>query len=109
MALFIALPWLGNVDQRWKSCEVIDATPFKGDNTSSQPWMVQIRTTDCQNVLYSHGVTEENVHQIASSIESGPYELKMGWMSRRLAEGWLPTMAPSTEDFRPVIKNDLDH
>jgi len=107
LAFFIALPWLGDLDQRWTRCEVADARPFKGDNTSSQPWMVQIRTTDCQNVIYSDGVTEQNVHQIASSIEPGTYELKMSWLSRRLAEGWLPTLAPSAEEYRKATKSEL--
>ena len=52
-----------------------------------QPWKVQIRATDCQDVIYSEGVTEENVEQIADSMEPGTYELKMSWVSRRLADG----------------------
>ena len=62
-------------------------TLFQRDNTSMQPWKVQIRTTDCQDVIYSEGVTEDNVEQIADSMEPGTYELKMSWVSRRLADG----------------------
>ncbi|HJF13907.1 MAG TPA: hypothetical protein K8V32_03765, partial [Enteractinococcus helveticum] len=76
--------------------------PFQGDNTSMQPWKVQIRTTDCQDVIYSEGVTEDNVKQIAGSMEPGPYEFKMSWVSRHLADGWWPTIAPSVVEFRPA-------
>lgn len=104
MAIALSFPWLDSLDQRWTRCEVIEAVPFQGDNTSSQPWKVQLRTTDCQDIIYSHGVTEGNVQQIANSIDPGAYEIKLSWVSRRLADGWLPTLAPSTEEFRPVEK-----
>lgn len=61
MAIALSFPWLDSLDQRWTRCEVIEAVPFQGDNTSSQPWKVQLRTTDCQDIIYSHGVTEGNV------------------------------------------------
>ena len=99
-AVALSFPWLDSLDQRWTTCEVIEATPFQGDNTSMQPWKVQIRTTDCQDVIYSEGVTKDNVEQIARSIEPGAYELKMSWVSRRLADGWWPTVAPSVDEFR---------
>lgn len=102
VAVFFAFPWFDTLDQRWVSCEVVEARPFQGDNTSMQPWKVQIETTDCRDVIYSEGVTEENVQQIAESLEPGTYELKLSWVSRRLADGWLPTMAPSAKDYRPV-------
>ena len=98
-AVALSFPWLDSLDQRWTTCEVIEATPFQGDNTSMQPWKVQIRTTDCQDAIYSEGVTEDNVEQIAGSIEPGTYEFKMSWVSRRLADGWWPTIAPSVEEF----------
>lgn len=102
VAALLAFPWFNTLDQRWVSCEVAEAKPFRGDNTSMQPWKVQIETTDCRDVIYSEGVTEENVQQIADSIEPGKYELKLSWVSRMLADGWLPTMAPSAADYRPV-------
>lgn len=102
VAFFIAFPWFGDLDQRWTNCEVIEARPFKGDNTSLQPWHVKIETSDCRDVLYSEGVTEENAQEIADSMMPGSYELKMSWLSRRLAEGWIPTMAPSAEEYRYI-------
>ena len=101
-AIALSFPWLDSLDQRWTTCEVIAAVSLQGDNTSMQPRKVQIRTTDCQDVIYSEGVTEDNVKQIAGSIEPGTYELKMSWVSRRLADGWWPTIAPSVQEFRPA-------
>ena len=101
-AAALSFPWLDSLDQRWTTCEVVQAAPFRGDNTSTQPWKVQIRTTDCQDVILSDGVTEDNVERIASSIEPGEYDFKMSWVSRRLADGWWPTIAPSIKEFRSV-------
>lgn len=98
----LSFPWLDSLDQRWTTCEVIEVTPFQGDTTSMQPWKVQIRTTDCQDVIYSEGVTEDNVEEIAGSMKPGTYELKMSWVSRRLADGWWRTIAPSVQEFRPT-------
>lgn len=99
-AVALSFPWLDSLDQRWTTCQVVEASPFQGDNTSMQPWKVRIRTTDCQDAIYSEGVTQENVEQIADAMEPGAYELKMSWVSRRLADGWCPTIAPTVQEFR---------
>lgn len=102
VAGLFAFPWFDTLGQRWVSCDVVEARPFQGDNTSPQPWKLQLQTTNCQDVIYSDGVTEDNVEQLADSIDPGPYEIKMGWVSQRLADGWLPTLAPTAQEYRRV-------
>ncbi|MDR7348283.1 hypothetical protein [Enteractinococcus fodinae] len=87
-------------DPKWATCEVISAEPSKGHRFNASEWLVGIETEDCGRVVYSVGVTEENVGELASSFQRGAYDFEFGLSSRAAAHGWLPLMAATAQDYR---------
>jgi len=95
--IFIMFDWQ---DPQWKTCEVIAAESSKGNRFSASVWRIGIDTKDCGRVIYSVGVNEDNVHELAASFESRDYDFKFGLPSRLAADGRLPFLAPTVQDYR---------
>ena len=87
-------------DPQWKTCEVIAAESSKGNRFNTSEWLIGIDTKDCGRVVYSVGVNEENVHELAASFDPRAYDFKFGLSSRLAADGWLPFVAATAQDYR---------
>ena len=89
-------------DDQWVTCQVIGAEVAKGNRFSSTVWLITIETTDCGNIIYRQALSDENVAFLADSFEPGAYEFKLGFTSQLAADGWVPMLAPSTSNYRPL-------
>lgn len=98
----IAFPKLDSLNQAWVQCQVTDAQPQRGDNYSTVPWYVKIQTSDCGVVAYESGTTQDNVEDIAASIEPGVYEFKFGFISQQASQGRFFDNAAIAKDYRRV-------
>ena len=77
------------------------AEPSKEHRFNASEWLIGIETEDCGRVVYSVGVTENNLGELASSFEPGDYDFELGLPSRAAAHGWLPLVAANAHDYRP--------
>lgn len=102
MAILMSLIALDWTDDQWVTCQVLDAEATKGNRFSSTVWRITIETTDCGNIIYRQALSDENVEFLADSFEPGAYEFKLGFTSQLAADGWVPTLAPSTSNYRPL-------
>lgn len=100
--VIFALPWLDSLDRQWVQCHVVDASPSKGSWNSPSTWRVAVETQDCGEILYSNGVTTENVEDIADQFAAGAYDFQLGWISKLSTQGYIPGMHPSAAEYRPA-------
>ena len=100
--LLMVFIMLDGTRQQWVTCEVTHAETAKGNRFSTSEWMVAIETTDCGRMIYSQGVTEDNIAEIAASFDPEEYEFKLGIASRSAVDGWLPFLRPTVRDYRPI-------
>lgn len=96
----LTLVSLDSVGHRWVQCHVVGANGQQGGQNATSAWQVVIDTHDCGEMLYSKGVNRDNVHEKAAEFEPGPYEVKMGLTSQWAADGYVPGINPSVEEYR---------
>lgn len=106
--IMLALPWLNSLGQQWVTCDVTDASPSKGTRFSPSLWRVLIETRDCGPILYTQGVTEDNVEDLAESIEPGPQDLRLSWLSRQATNEWNP-MTPTAQEIRELHSREVSN
>lgn len=90
--------WLGSVDEETVQCEVTDAFADQGDRFSAG-WRVVIKTQNCGEAIYSGGVTRDNVDEVAADFSPGSYTFTMSLLSRLAADGYVPGVAPTVEEY----------
>ena len=90
------------VGHRWVQCQVVESNAEQGDMNSASAFVVVLETKDCGRVLYDEGVNRDNVEDKAAEFEPGQYEMKMGLTSQWAAEGIIPGINPSFEEYRPA-------
>jgi len=100
--LGIVFAVLESSNQQWVRCNVTHAESVEGTRFNASPWIVAIETTDCGRMTYTKGVSEDNVQEIAQAFEPGAYEFKLGFTSRLAADGWVPFLRPSAQEYRVV-------
>ena len=101
--LFIGMLVVVNLDSvghRWMQCQVVDANGQQGGQNSASAWEVVIDTQDCGRMVYAEGVNRDNVEEKAADFEPGRYEMKMGITSQWAANGVIPGVNPSFEEYR---------
>lgn len=60
-------------DLRWAKCHVTEAT---ADETQAG-WRITFEATNCPRLIYTDGLTEDNAEPLATTIEPGPYEVRL--------------------------------
>lgn len=98
--LFMLFLALDSRDQQWVTCDVTHAETAKGNRFNTSTWIVAIETTDCGRMIYTQGVSKDNVEEIVASFDAGEYEFKLGIASRLAADGWFPALRPTVYDYR---------
>ena len=102
MILMSLMALNGFSQPRWVTCQVTDAEATKGNRFSPTVWLIAIETTDCGTIVYRQALTDENVEFLADSFEPGGYEFKFRLSSQLAADGWVPMLQPSTNNYRPL-------
>lgn len=100
--VMLSVPVLDSVGHRWVQCEVTEASGQQGDQNAVSAWVVVIDTHECGRLVYSADVNQGNVEERAAEFSTGSYEFKMGLTSQLAAQGLVPGMNPSFDEYRPV-------
>ncbi|MBP6684760.1 MAG: hypothetical protein KA158_04995 [Leucobacter sp.] len=91
------------LDKQWMSCEVTDASVVKGGWRSSSAWSVKIASPDCEAVAIPGIASQSDAEQIADQLTSGvTFDFKLSAFSRLIADGTIPLMTASADEFRPA-------
>lgn len=61
-------------DLAWGTCQVTDATAQETDDVE-HPWRIVLETSDCSTLIYTDGLTDDNVHRLTATFEPAPYEV----------------------------------
>lgn len=62
------------VDLRWATCHITEATAEHTDD-EEHPWRIVLESEDCPTLVYTDGLTDDNVDALVSTFEQAPYEV----------------------------------
>lgn len=63
-------------DLRWATCHITEATA-EHTNDAEHPWRIVLESEDCPRLVYTDGLTEENIDALVSTFEQAPYEVRV--------------------------------
>ena len=70
-------------DLRWATCHITEATAEHTDD-EEHPWRIVLDSEDCPTLIYTDGLTEDNVDALVSTFEQAPYEV---WVHESAIDG----------------------